>query len=158
MLYRRRFRLLCSWFRLSIGYQICCSNSNGLIRFILHHEATDPSRKLTRSRTVTRFLRFPLPGVRSPRQPNQNLSLLRRHKSIALQRVFNFTQGLAGMRHVNLVEPSAHIENFLRMALNIGGLPLKPAGWLMNHDPGIWKSVSDALSPAASRSDPMEAA
>ena len=46
---------------------------------------------------------------------------------------------------VDFVQPPLHLEDVLGVALNVGGLPLEPAGRLMDHDPRVRQGEAAAL-------------
>jgi hypothetical protein len=58
-----------------------------------------------------------------------------RQEFVTLERGLDRFEWLAGMLHVDLVEPRPQGEDLARLDLDVGGLSLRPARGLMDHDP-----------------------
>ena len=64
---------------------------------------------------------------------------VRREEVVALERVLDLLQRLAGMLDVNLVQPLLQVQNLLSVQHDICRLALEPAGRLMHHDARVRK-------------------
>src|SRR5258708_28797114 len=71
--------------------------------------------------------------------------LERRQKPVALDRVDDRLERLAGMLDVDFVESRAQPQNLARLDLDVGGLALGPAGGLVDHDVRIRQRKALAL-------------
>src|SRR5205807_915393 len=65
------------------------------------------------------------------------LGRLRGHEGVALERVLDLLERLAGMLHVDIVEPLLQVQNLLSVQHDVGRLALEAAGRLMHHDAGV---------------------
>ena len=71
--------------------------------------------------------------------------IIARHKVIALRVFLDPGQRLSGMKCQQLVELLFHAQDFLGMDMNVRRLSLKPAQWLVNHDPGMGQGKAFSL-------------
>src|SRR5947199_10161737 len=73
------------------------------------------------------------------------LRLVRRQKPVALDRVDDRLERLAGMLDVDFVESRAQAQDLAGLDLDVGGLTLGPARGLMDHDVRIGQREALAL-------------
>src|SRR6266576_283467 len=62
------------------------------------------------------------------------LRLFAGHEHIAIRVFLDFLQALPGMLHQYIIQFFAHPENFTRLNIHVGRLPLKTTERLMDHD------------------------
>jgi hypothetical protein len=86
------------------------------------------------------------------------LGLMRVEEVVALQRQLDLLDRLAGMGDIDLVQALAHAQNFAGVNFDIRRLALGAARRLMHHDAGVGSEKRLPLAPAASSSEPIEAA
>src|SRR6266446_9744418 len=75
------------------------------------------------------------------------LRLVRRQKPVALDRVDDRLERLAGVLDVDFVESRAQAQDLTRLDLDVGGLTLGPARGLVDHDVRIRQREALALRP-----------
>src|SRR3974377_1292606 len=64
---------------------------------------------------------------------------------VALERVLDLLERLAGVLHVDLVETLLEIQDLLSMKHDVGRLALEAAGRLMQHDAQVWECEPHSL-------------
>src|SRR6266478_9588386 len=74
------------------------------------------------------------------------LRLVRRQKPVALDRVDDRLERLAGVLDVDFVESRAQAQDLTGLDLDVGGLTLGPARGLVDHDVRIREREALALS------------
>src|SRR5258708_4634061 len=102
-----------------------------------------PLRRLRRGRAIVRPLLDDLVDQA------EILGLLGGHEAVALQRVLNRLVVLAGVLNVDLVQAALDVLDLLRVQQNVGGLALKAARWLVDHDAGVRQGETHVLLPGA---------
>src|SRR5690606_28223905 len=75
----------------------------------------------------------------------EGLGLLRRHEMVAVERALDRVVILAGVLHIDLVEPPLQLDDVLRVPLDIGSLALEAARRLMHHDASIGRCEPHTL-------------
>ena len=82
-----------------------------------------------------------------------------RQKLVALDCGGDDFERLAGVAHVDFIEPSPQGQDLARLNLDIGRLTLRPARGLMDHDPRVGQREKRLpLAPAHNSNEPIEAA
>src|SRR5216684_6017900 len=85
------------------------------------------------------------PGLHDLVNEAELLCLVRRQKPVALDRVDDRLERLAGVFDVDFVESRAQPQDLTRLDLDVGGLTLGPARGLVDHDVRIRQREALAL-------------